>query len=284
MSYKLDWNPPGDVAPEKLGAARRVLHFAAQAAANFGRSYLPAPGDYSHISLRWEAGASALAGEPVNGMRAALRFDPLEWLLLDMSGKPLASLPLAGRTLAQLEQDIREVLASHELDAGRYTLKPPFETESHPLMKGGTFLPEHDQAERRELAAYYSGASRILGVLADELRSPVPARCWPHHFDYALLFKLSQGGHEEARTVGLGMSPGDGYYDQPYFYATPWPYPDAPGLPAISPPAFWHRKEWTGAVLRSADLPRHAGPRVTAYWREAHEILSGLLAGTADRR
>ena len=277
-----DWQPPRKTAVEKLTDTRHALHFAAQAAANLGRLYGKDPGDYSHISLRWLPAEAALASELVEAeggrLRAALRFDPLEWVLLDGEGAPLKTLPLAGRSLGVLETDIRAVLAAHGLDAAKYTLKPPFETEDHPLKHGTEFQPERDAEARRELAAYYDGAERMLQSLRMEYDLSALPRCWPHHFDYALLITLGGSG-EQARTIGLGMSPGDHYYDQPYFYATPWPYPPrGTTLKPLTAPALWHTHEWTGAVLRSADLPAAgAGTRVADYWREARSILEPLL-------
>jgi len=282
MAQALDWKPVGKVKPEKLASTRRSLHLAAQAVANLGRGYLPAPEDYSHISLRWIPKFNGLAGQPVpvpSGMMqlvAALSFEPLEWLLLDGKAATLAQLPLAGKTLAQLESAVRAELKRHGLDETRYSVKPPFEVESSPLLEGGNFSPEWDVDERRELASYYAGVDGVLRTLATELSGAVGPRCWPHHFDYALLLKLDAGSHENARSVGLGMPPGDQYYDQPYFYSTPWPYPKGQ-LPPLPKPASWHTQEWTGAVLRASDLPPMAGTALAAYWRTAGALLRALL-------
>jgi hypothetical protein len=59
---------------------------------------------------------------------------------------------------------------------------------------------------------------------------------------------------EEARSIGIGLSPGDGSYDQPYFYVNPWPYPDAEDLPPLAAGAHWHTSGWTGAVLTADRL------------------------------
>jgi hypothetical protein len=279
MTQAVDWKPVGKVKPEKLASTRRSLHLAAQAVANLGRGYLPAPEDYSHISLRWIPKFNGLAGQPVpagaSQLLAALSFDPLEWLLLDAKAATLAKVPLAGKTLAQLESAIRAELKRHGLDEARYTVKPPFQVETSPLLEGGVFSPEWDVDERHEFASYYAGADKVLRVLAAELPGATGPRCWPHHFDYALLHTLAGSG-ESARTVGLGMSPGDQYYDQPYFYSTPWPYPQGP-LPPLPKPASWHTQEWTGAVLRASELPPMAGTALVAYWRAAHALLRPLL-------
>ncbi|MGE5625285.1 MAG: hypothetical protein ACM3ZT_07040 [Bacillota bacterium] len=281
MPQPIDWKPIGKIKPDKLKSTRRSLHLAVQAVANVGRSYLPAPEDYGHISLRWLPKLNGLAGQPVAAgtarLVAALCFDPLEWQLLDAKGAVIAKVPFAGKTLAQMESEVREVLKKHGLDDTRYSVKPPFEVEPHPLLEGGPFSPEWDADERRELASYYAGADLILRALAAEFQVATGPRCWPHHFDYALLLSLDPGPGEKARSVGLGMSPGDQHYDQVYFYATPWPYPPAASLPPIMKPASWHTQEWTGAVLRASDLPPMAGTALAAYWRTSFAALRSVL-------
>lgn len=280
MTQAFDWKPIAKVKPEKLTSTRRSLHLAAQAVANLGRTYLPAQEDYGHISLRWIPKFNGLAGQPVpsgtSKLLAALSFEPLEWLLLDAKAETLSKIPLAGKTLAQLEGAVRVELKRHGLDDSRYTVKPLFQVETTPLLEGGNFSPEWDVDERRELANYYAGVDLVLRGLAAEFPGAVGPRCWPHHFDYALLMKLDAGSQENARSVGLGMSPGDQYYDQPYFYATLWPYPQG-GLPSLPKPASWHTQEWTGAVLRASDLPPMAGTALAAYWRAAYKLLRGIL-------
>jgi hypothetical protein len=80
-------------------------------------------------------------------------------------------------------------------------------------------------------------------------------RCWPHHFDVATLLTLDDAPGESARSIGIGMSPGDASYDEPYFYVTPWPYPSAKTeLPQLEGGGIWHTHGWTGAVLRGTTL------------------------------
>jgi hypothetical protein len=69
----------------------------------------------------------------------------------------------------------------------------------------------------------------------------------------AILITLSGAG-EEAKTVGVGLSPGDGSYSQPYWYVTPWPYPPQDDLPALTA-GIWHREGWIGAILLAEAVP-----------------------------
>ena len=75
-------------------------------------------------------------------------------------------------------------------------------------------------------------------------------RGWPHHFDLAALHVLDPEREPElARSVGAGFSPGDGSYEQPYFYVTPWSAPERSSLPQLSGGAHWHTAGFTSAVL-----------------------------------
>ena len=49
------------------------------------------------------------------------------------------------------------------------------------------------------------------------------------------------------------MSPGDGSYPQPYFYVSPWPYPEGSALPALAS-GKWHTEVWVGAVLTGDEI------------------------------
>jgi len=70
----------------------------------------------------------------------------------------------------------------------------------------------------------------------------------------ATLLALDLDGGDHARSIGIGLSPGDGSYAEPYFYISPWPYPSQPDLPAVMAPAFWHREDFTAVILRGSDF------------------------------
>ena len=57
------------------------------------------------------------------------------------------------------------------------------------------------------------------------------------------------------RTVGAGLSPGDGSYAEPYYYVTPYPYPQGPFFTTKKVGA-WHTDGWVGAVLTASELIR----------------------------
>ena len=135
---------------------------------------------------------------------------------------------------------------------------------------GGVFATD-GQADRIELRAWFAAASSAIEELARAHDNASPVRCWPHHFDLATLLTLDPGADaEDARSVGIGFCSGDGNYDQPYFYVTPWPYPDASALTDLSKGTFWHTKDWTGAIL--------TGEQILAFPSEtrSQRVLSAL--------
>jgi hypothetical protein len=273
---------PGRLAPTELASARRLLHIAVQAVGNLGRTFLPPAADYSHISMQWDPQLRALVGErvmtPSIGVRAALCFEPPAILLLDDKSQVLNDWPLQGLGLLQLQADMRSALVVHRLPAVKFSVRPVNPMDMSVLGSGETF-DFTPVATASELAAYYATSAALLSELAHRQLSGARPRVWPHHFDYSLLTPLGESAGEDSRSITLGMSPGDAYYDQPYFYATPWPYPKLESLPAVAPPAHWHRHEWTGVVLTARDFLAHSPEAETlaAFWRAAYGTLRELL-------
>jgi hypothetical protein len=75
------------------------------------------------------------------------------------------------------------------------------------------------------------------------------------------------------------MSPGDDYYDEPYFYVNVYPVPSKDRLVArLDGGGTWHTRDWIGAVLPSSRLSTD----VTAQSQQVRDFLeSALAAGRA---
>lgn len=238
----------GAVLPRELTQARLQLHWAAQLVSGLGTSVLPAQADFSHTNLSWDATLGVLAGRPVGpeSLQAALVFDGLELVTIS-DGRERASLRLAGRTLAEALAWLGREAAP---DAASLAL-PVHEMPAHPVAEGGVFSDD-GAAERTELGAWFAEAFAAIGEVVAGEPDAEPVRCWPHHFDVASLIPLDAAADtEDARSIGVGFSPGDGSYDQPYFYVTPWPYPEPGDLPSLDEGggARWHTEAWVGLVL-----------------------------------
>ena len=247
----MSWRSLGAVLPGQLSGARLELHFAAQLVSAPGTSLLTPEADFGHSNLGWDPALGVLAGRGVGkaSLRAALVFESLELAVLE-GGLERASHSLVGSTMQEGLAWLAKRLTN---DPGRLAL-PVHDMPEHPIGAGASFSEAATDA-RTELAAWFANASwAIQAAVAEDLRAS-SVRCWPHHFDVASLITLDEGANaEEARSIGVGFSPGDGSYDQPYFYVTPWPYPSDDALPALSGGANWHTEGWTGAVLSAEQV------------------------------
>jgi len=230
---------------------RDSVHWAAQLASAAGTTLLPAQDDYGHTNLGWSSDLEALEGRELPGGR---------------------SVALRVRDLALIVRgaDVRLSLEGRTLDHGLAWLSDQLEAELR--------LPEHDLPERPErlgpgvpeLADWFGAAHAHITRVADGRE----VRCWPHHFDLATLFVLDPDEDaEDARSFGVGMTPGDASYDRPYWYVTPWPYPDASALPELPGDGRWHTEGWTGAVLVDEREPE----AVRAFLAAAIDACRGLL-------
>jgi hypothetical protein len=252
-----DWDLLGTSSPEALADARLALHAAIQVASAPGKLLLRPRADQSQQSLAWEPRQHVLAQSAIDAavpFRSALRLAPPALLLLTAIGEPTARLPLEGRTLGDawrwLDREVESLF-------GRALPEPferPAEMPDHPFAAGAPWATP-DPAPFAELAGLFAGTDVLLREVAEAEPGASPVRCWPHHFDLATLIALDpEGDPETARSIGVGLSPGDGSRPLPYFYVTPWPYPAQPELPELAGGGSWNREEWLGAVLEHPQI------------------------------
>jgi len=243
----------GRVPPPALTDARRVLHWAAQPVAALGFSVLPAREDYGHTALRWRDADGALCSQPhpATGLHAALHPEPFA-LTLREGDAERSRLDLAGQTLEQAYAWLGEALAHAGVPLHGPVVRPGHidDLPAHPVAEGAAFEAP-PPAHRRELAAWLAAAEALLQEVKRQISGLGEIQCWPHHFDTAALHVL-RGEGESMRSVGVGLSPGDDSYPQPYVYVTPWPCPTGV-LPEL-PTGHWHTEGWTGAVLLARSL------------------------------
>jgi len=250
----IDWSQLREPPPGELVAARESAHWALQWVAKAARANLAAAPDDSHSALAWDAELGGFACAMPEGIVVSLRLAPLE---LVMSGDgETRRLALDGRRPNAVDQWFDEALSARGLKhASQEAL--PYEVEPRPFASTPELIA---------LAGWFGAAAEVLeGVRAKHaaLRpGPSPVRLWPHHFDLAVLVSLDEGG-EAARSIGVGVSPGDGFYAQPYAYVSPYPAPANPTLPALPPAAHWHTQDFFAAVATAEELLAQPDPRAS---------------------
>jgi hypothetical protein len=239
--------------PTALAAARALAHRAVQWPARAARANLePAPDD-SHTSLAWDPIMAALLGQPLEGgVRVGLRVAVHE--LVFTKGSRTEAFTLAGKADADAGNWLDAKLAAEGLKPASGT-KLPYE------MPSTLFARPADEAPRlAALSVWFAAGAELLEELRKKYQrfkpGPTPVRCWPHHFDIAMLVEL-----EGARAIAIGISPGDDYYAQPYFYLSPTPRPNTGNLPSLPPGGRWHTKGFFGAVATATDLLALSDPR-----------------------
>lgn len=289
------WERLGTLDPKGLTDARLQLHHAVQLIVSAAISYLPPRDDDSHTSLEWAPHLGVLSIQPLgsDGLRFGVRVTDLTLVSLQDQrampdtdghdrGSPVgaerflgvgSTFTLVGRTNVEALAWLSEELQRTGRETRRLTTRSHYEIPPHDVVRGAPYRASPGYAE---LARYYhdgwlAATQARVGEAGWE-----PVRCWPHHFDIASLLTLPEVPGLPARTVGVGLSPGDEWYAEPYLYVSPRPQP----LPELLPPlshGHWHTTGWTGAALLGSRFPAIASPneqqnRATAF------IVEGVAA------
>lgn len=244
--------------PTALAAARSLAHRAAQWPSRAARANLPAVPDDSHSALSWDADRAALLSQPLKkGLRAGLRVGIHE--LIVVKGAKVESFALTGTSDTEAGRWLDAKLAEEGLEPASGA-KLPYD------LPATLFGRPADEAPRlAALAGWFAAGAEVLEQLrrkhAKFKPGPSPVRCWPHHFDIAILVGLEEGDPEHAKSIGIGLSPGDDTYAQPYVYVSPYPVPDTENLPPLPPGGRWHTRGFFGAVATGTDILALANPK-----------------------
>lgn len=276
MNPASSWQPVRPDRARSLNDARLQLHYALQFGTALGIGYLDALPDDSHTNHGWDGALDAHVSRSASGPSgdAAIGIRPRDLTaLVLLNGNALVSIPLDGLTISAATERVTAALATAGLEPAHYTLRRHFEIPPHRLSEGGSF-DANDSAAFEQLAYWYANAASVLTRLAADNPGASEVRTWPHHFDIATLVTAGPG-----KSNGVGMSPGDDYYDEPYFYVNVYPAPSKDQLVArLDGGGTLHTRDWIGAVLPGSRLSTD----VTAQSQQVRDFLdSALAAGRA---
>ena len=245
--------------PASLRTARAHSHLAVQLLTKAARANIESVPDDSHASITWSADPGAFRTETMNGKDGAyaigFTFAPMTLCVL-RDDQNTATLGLGGISVDEAEAWLDGQLEGAGLSKASPIALPyklPAEVAAVDVLDPG------DASDAlAALATWFDLAHSSLAKFAAANQSiapgPSPVVCWPHHFDIATYVSLEDGNFETARAVGVGMSPGDESYDQPYFYINPWPHLATDDLPTLPAPGHWHTEGFVGAVVTADEL------------------------------
>jgi hypothetical protein len=251
---KSDWRPLRGVDRHRLSLARLQAHHAAQWLARAARAYVPPQPDDGHTNLGWNDDLGGFTTHRLTGAeRLSLRIADLTLILHgDERTAPIQSFNLDGRTDAQARQWLGERLDARGLDAHALDAPSPYEMPTHGVTQGAAYDVADVADGLLELSAWYANAEfllvRVQRQMIERMLAASDVRCWPHHFDLAALISFPAREADATAYVGAGLSPGDKYYDEPYFYVSVYPQPDNAALPRLPKVGHWHTHEFTAAV------------------------------------
>lgn len=265
------WRPLRGVERGQLREARLQAHHAMQWLARAARAYIPAWPDDAHTNLGWDDRLDGFTTHALrDGVRLGLKIADLALVVLGASDTP--TLRLDGQRDTAVRRWLDARIDALGFDPAGLDAPAPYTIPEHAVANGAAYAAGGFTDAFAELAAWFANADRVLddvrAAMAGRGFTASAVRCWPHHFDIATLAALDRG-----RSVNAGLSPGDAWYDEPYFYVSPYPYPDAARLPALPPLGHWHTRGFTAAIAPASRIlaTREREAESVAFLRAATE-------------
>jgi hypothetical protein len=258
MSSTSQWRPLGRVDFAPLRVARMQAYYAVQWLARAARAYIPPRPDDGHTNLGWDDGFDGFTTHRFSqGTALGLRIPDLT-LALFADGRITQSFTLHGHSEAEARTCLGGQMQVLGLPPTALDAPLPYGLPQHPLAQGACYDATSLAEPLRELAAWYANGSSALSSVMQRLVAhgwPAPeVRCWPHHFDLDCLTPIGNSGTGTPSTMGAGFSPGDQYYDEPYFYISAHPRPDASTLPCLPELGHWHTQDFLAAVAPASRI------------------------------
>lgn len=261
--------PNPKIGPRTLVRERLQLHHATRLLASAAEAFCRTAHDDSHSNLGLDAEGTALTTHPLDdhGRALTLELGPLE-LVWSLRGMERARFGLVEQTMATAFEWLN---ASKPHAAPAITPRAFPDFPSHTLAADGAFVVG-DPGRRVQLGRYFALARHVLDAKAAETRSASPRRVWPHHFDLGTLIPLPGS----SANVGLGLSPGDSHYEEPYLYVSRYPSINPP--PGWNGLGHWHTDGFTSLVMTATEWQAIGGSQVEVVSRFVEQAFAAAGA------
>ena len=254
----MDWIELKSFSVDELENVRKQIHQAAQLPAIAGRCLNPKDLGDSFAALTWDKNNNQLTSQKLgeSNFRTTLNISDFKLVIVNENDESVNSLGLDSKTYDVAFNWLKEKLSQLGFDPSKLNKKLPYQIPEYPTANDTPFSHINPIAFT-ELQNYYSNAALILEKISYKEKDASEIYCWPHHFDIASLTTIERNSNpEKSKTIGIGLSPGDESYNEPYFYISPWPYPeDKDSLPKLYH-GHWHNQGWFGGVLTASEIIR----------------------------
>ncbi len=287
------WHRLEDASTQAFQEARLQAHWALQVPAAFGRAWVPAQVDGSHQAFWWDREnarlVTGLAPGPV-AVRVGFSISDLGLVLLDAEGVVRSRFSLQAHTLSDGLEALSSALSA--LWGGKRPRLAfcGFEPREHPVGAGHPFCVVSYRA-LDALSHWFANAELVLAHVGARAKEGSPVCAWPDRFELETSVTLPGddgpasvqapgpgriGPPHVARArapgetsgdsgerflqpstplrVRLGLSLGDRFYREPYWYVRPRAWASSRGVPEIPRGGHWHREGWQGAVLPASSV------------------------------
>jgi hypothetical protein len=117
---------------------------------------------------------------------------------------------------------------------------------------------------------YAIPAIKVLELFRMTLRGKFTwIHLWPHHFDFSVEWFTGNTGDEQ---IGIGISPGDEHYSEPYMYINPYPFNESVTTHEL-PIGTWHTSGWQGVKIEWKDILKYPPTNAVNKLHEVFEVV-----------
>lgn len=225
------------------------LHFLSQLITKANRTFIPKKEDDSHTNLFFDPLGNRITGRWIAaGERKiifALNLDTQAIEVLDETGKRQANIATIARHIEEVEQAVKKVLPSLDLQPTGFAEPLHFEIPNYDFTKKP--IAQIDPHGLSQWKHYRNLANQACLDLLGFTQKWEEIRLWPHHFDTGVYLEIN-----DTTGIGFGLAMQDDMVGAPYFYYTAYGL-NGHTIDYSSPPPLtvgkWFTENWKGAVL-----------------------------------